>query len=173
MPKPSLGVWLTTVLWIAVAGGLWARHDYQLRNGREISLKAVPVDPRDVLRGDYVILRYGISRVAPKELASSPQFREDQTVFVSLEEKKGGWAVGELHPSRPEDGLFLRGRVRKFIGAGMEIEYGIESFFVPEGEGRRYEEARNRRRLYAVISVSPHGVAHLKRLEIRDPESSG
>jgi hypothetical protein len=32
-----------------------------LRDGREVLLKVEPVDPRDLLRGDYVILNYEIS----------------------------------------------------------------------------------------------------------------
>ena len=33
-----------------------------LSSGQEVVLQTVPVDPRDLLRGDYVILRYDISR---------------------------------------------------------------------------------------------------------------
>ena len=167
MPRPSRGIWLTTAIWIVVAGALWARHDYQLKHGREISLKAVPVDPRDILRGDYVALRYEISAVVREQDQS---FHEDQIVFASIETSDGEWVVQTLNPSPPGDGLFLRGRVRRVTVELLEIDYGIESFFVPEGEGRRYEEARNSHHLYAVVSVSPHGVPHLKRLEIRTGE---
>ncbi len=168
MPRPAIGVWLVTAIWVAVAGGLWAYHDHQLKNGREIELKTVPVDPRDLLRGDYVVLAYEISTaVATDEEAAPWYFRRNQVVFVTLEQRRGEWSIAGVDTKPPEDGLFLRGRIRSASESRLRIEYGIESFFVPEGEGKKYEQARNRDRLWAVVSVSPHGVGHLKRLEIR------
>jgi uncharacterized membrane-anchored protein len=34
-----------------------------LRDGTEVTLQTRPVDPRDLLRGDYVVLRYDISQL--------------------------------------------------------------------------------------------------------------
>ena len=42
-----------------------------LKNGREIVLPIVPVDPRDLFRGEYVRLGYDISTV-PAMLLSGP-----------------------------------------------------------------------------------------------------
>jgi len=165
--RPVWGLWITTALWLLVTGGMWALHDHQLKHGEEIHLKTVPVDPRDPLRGDYVILRYEISTVESGPEGLARRFRRNQTVFVELADPAGEWIVKDIHNQRPEEGLSLRGRVLSASDQRLEIVYGIESFFVREGEGKRYEEARNRDRLWAVVSVSPHGVAHLQRLEIR------
>ena len=167
MSRPVVGVWLVTAIWLVVAGGLWAFHDYQLRNGTEIALKTAPVDPRDLLRGDYVVLRYDVSRLTPAEDRQPWAFAADQVVYVPLIEAQGEWVADGLERYPPEDRLYLRGRIRSSGTDWAEVVYGIESFFVPEGEGLRYEEARNRDRLWAVLSVSPHGVGYLKRLEIR------
>ena len=43
-----------------------------LRDGREVLLKVEPVDPRDLLRGDYVLLGYEISRIPVKLIANIP-----------------------------------------------------------------------------------------------------
>ncbi len=167
MPRRGLGLWLTTAIWIAVCGGIWAYHDYQLKHGEEIVLKTVPVDPRDILRGDYVVLRYEIS-TARRGGADAPYyFRPNQVVYVALEDEGGEWRVAGAGFEPPGEGLYLRGRIRSATPDQLQIDYGIESFFVPEGEGKKYEEARNRDRLWAVVSVSPHGNAYLKRLEIR------
>ncbi len=163
---PVVGVWLTTAVWAAVTLGSWVYLERDLETGAEIALRALPIDPRDVLRGDYVVLRYEIS-TAERDREGRP-FVDDQTVFVSLVEAgDGDWRVGELHREPPDGGLYLRGRIHSVGPSRYGIRYGIESFFVPEGEGRQYEEARNRDRLWAVVSVSPHGVAYLKRLENR------
>ena len=38
-----------------------ARQEFLLRRGTVVLLESAPVDPRDLLRGDYVILSYKIS----------------------------------------------------------------------------------------------------------------
>ena len=54
-----------------------------LRNGQEVRLEIVPVDPRDLFRGDYVVLGYRIGTVdLPKDTTSS--FTRGQKVFVTL-----------------------------------------------------------------------------------------
>ena len=52
-----------------------------LRGGTEIRLRTVPVDPRDLFRGDYVILAYPISTV---EAAGQPGFQRGERVYVCL-----------------------------------------------------------------------------------------
>ena len=51
--------------------------------GQEVRLEIVPVDPRDLFRGDYVVLGYRIGTVdLPKDTESS--FSRGQKVFVTL-----------------------------------------------------------------------------------------
>lgn len=58
---------------------------------------------------------------------------------------------------------FIRGRVRR----GGSIEYGIETFYVEEGQARRYEQAMFDRRLYSDVVLDDDGKARLKDLVIR------
>src|SRR3954454_22511931 len=54
-----------------------------LRNGQEVRLELTPVDPRDLFRGDYVVLAYRIGTVnAP--LGGATAFTRGQQVFVTL-----------------------------------------------------------------------------------------
>ena len=46
----------------------------------------------------------------------------------------------------------------------LNVKYGLEQFFVPEGEGRELEQARNQRRLVIVAAVTSSGRAAIKRL---------
>ncbi|RVA45300.1 GDYXXLXY domain-containing protein, partial [Mesorhizobium sp. M7A.F.Ca.CA.004.11.1.1] len=58
-----------------------------LRNGKEVLLKIEPVDPRDLLRGDYIILGYDISRIPVKMIANIPPDKlssDDTTIVVRL-----------------------------------------------------------------------------------------
>jgi hypothetical protein len=58
----------------------------------------------------------------------------------------------------------LDGAVRARTNCTLELHYGIESYFVPEGEGRKIEAARNARKLAVVAAVAPSGRAAIRRL---------
>ena len=71
--------------------------------------------------------------------------------------------------------MLIRGRVGIGASCGMElrtfcdtldVRYGIERYFVPEGEGRKLQSARNQHRLTIVAAVAPTGRAAIKRLLI-------
>jgi uncharacterized membrane-anchored protein len=126
-----------------------------LLRGETIRLRVVPVDPRDLFRGDYVILGYDFSRMWPAGAAPG------QRVYVTLEPEADGQHWHEVNCStlRPSSGKFLQGTVQ-----GARIECGIESFFVQEGQGRRYENAIRTGRLSAEIAVDADGKAIVRRL---------
>ena len=48
----------------------------------------------------------------------------------------------------------------------LSIRYNLESYFVPEGEGRKLEDVRNKGKLSVVAAVLPSGRAAIKRLLI-------
>ncbi|WP_245316608.1 GDYXXLXY domain-containing protein, partial [Bradyrhizobium manausense] len=67
--------------------------------------------------------------------------------------------------------VLIRGRVSYSCGSTgrifcdrLTIRYGLESYFVPEGEGRKLEQARNQQKLRIVAAVLPSGRAAIKRL---------
>ena len=47
---------------------------------------------------------------------------------------------------------------RTFCGT-LQVRYGLERYFVSEGEGRNLETARNQRRLTIIAAVAPTGRA--------------
>ena len=63
---------------------------------------------------------------------------------------------------RPTGGTFLRGTIDRWD----QIQFGIESFYVQEGTGLKYERAVRQRRLYAKVAVGPSGQAVLRGLQI-------
>src|SRR5476649_66612 len=54
-----------------------------LRSGQEVRLEIAPVDPRDLFRGDYVVLTYRIGTVDMPKDPTTP-FTQGQQVFVTL-----------------------------------------------------------------------------------------
>jgi len=144
-----------------------------LREGTEVTLQTRPVDPRDFLRGDYVVLSYEISSVPTGELKGKFAESRPSTVFVKLAPKDYGfYGVVSVHLDRvPVTGkeILIQGRVansRWWSGNWdvLFVRYGLESFFVPQGEGRELEQARNQGKLSIVAAVAPSGRAAIKRL---------
>ena len=43
--------------------GLIADREYTLRAGVDVVLETLPIDPRSLLQGDYVVLRYEIAQI--------------------------------------------------------------------------------------------------------------
>ncbi len=149
-----------------------------LREGVEVTLQTQPVDPRDLLRGDYVVLRYDISQVPAGALAGKVADARHPDVFVKLAPNADGlYQAVSVHAepvtvTAPE--VLIRGRVGNYGGScgadrrrfcdKLPIKYGLESYFVPEGEGRKLEDARNQQKLRIVAAVLPSGRAAIKRL---------
>jgi uncharacterized membrane-anchored protein len=147
-----------------------------LRDGTEVTLSTRPVDPRDFLRGDYVVLNYDISTVPAGALADMPASGKNSLVYVKLAPKDGVHAAVSVHDEPVPvtgDEVLIRGHVtygtscgptgRGFCGS-LSLKYGIESYFVPEGEGREIEKARNQGKVTVVAAVTRTGRAAIKRL---------
>jgi uncharacterized membrane-anchored protein len=148
-----------------------------LRDGKEVTLRSRPVDPRDLLRGDYVVLGYDISRLPAGQFLYKRDGPRNPTVFVKLAPGPDGiYNPVSVHAepvavSSPE--VLIRGRVAYATDCGntgqslctkLQIRYNLESYFVPEGEGKKLEDARNQRKLTVVAAVLPSGRAAIKRL---------
>ena len=154
-----------------------------LRDGREVRLDVVPVDPRDLFRGDYVVLDYRVSSVdVPKETTS--EFRRGQKVFVTLRPDESGKAKAvAISPERAAatgTDIVIAGKVLatdtcplnqagirdcKALNRAVRVAYGLESYFVPQGEGKKIETTE-KARLEIVAAVTPSGQSAIKRLLI-------
>jgi uncharacterized membrane-anchored protein len=121
-----------------------AQRAYTYLTGTPATLKTVPVDPYDPLRGYSVTLNYDISRpqtmpgfslssAANKSEAAYQTLHEGQTVYVILQKPTGNtaWTVmryqSEQPKNLPADQLFLQGTFHN-----NRIRYGIETYYVPE-----------------------------------------
>ena len=154
-----------------------------LRNGQEVRLEIVPVDPRDLFRGDYVILDYQISSVdLPKDATS--EFKRGQKIFVTLRPDENGKAravaIASERPAVSGADIVILGKVdagsvcppneaglrvcKPGIRAAL-VKYGLESYFVPQGEGKKIETTE-KTRLEVVAAVTPSGQSAIKRLLI-------
>lgn len=143
-----------------------------LNAARVVTLKVVPVDPMDPLRGEFVILNYDISRLKPVDLDGDDTFSTAETIYVTLQNKGEEWsavAVGH-RPIAVQGGVVIKGTVNYVneftvdtkTSTELNVAYGIESFFVPQGMGREIENERQRGDLTADIAIDAQGRAAIK-----------
>ena len=167
-------MWTAVAVQFLVLLALIGVKQYTLLSGTPVRLETVPVDPRDLFRGDYVVLDYRISDLDLSGLDSdeSRPFEEHDTVFVVLRPDGEYWtAAGAYHARPPVDAgqVVLRGEVEytlEFRVAGessIRVKYGIESYFVPEGSGWAIEQIRGRG-LGAEVVVDRFGNGVVRRL---------
>lgn len=133
--------WLIVVV-VLQAGYLlaWAGyHEWARATGLVVRLETAPVDPPDLMRGDYMVLRYKISDVAVPWSEPEEGARAGRDIWVTLKPKEGFYVVDRASwtaPTSATAGIVVRGHVRgPAVKREMRVDYGIEKYFVPEGKG--------------------------------------
>lgn len=174
--KPFAAVALfIAIVQTAILGYMIEGRASILRSGTDVLLKTAPVDPRDLLRGDYVILTYDISTISTTSITGTrPQTGEVARLNVRLKPGADGfWTVSaaSFDPLAEEAGsvVLLSQPVTiydwEWQNAGnLTVSYGIERFYVPEGEGRPIEDGRNQGRVSVAVRVSEGGQAQIRAL---------
>ena len=144
---------------LLLVGGLLSPALLDSVGAQEVMLETVPVDPRDLLRGQYLTLGYRVSRVQ-----AGPDVKGGQFAYVPLHKSVNGLWTGERAvASRPGTGVFLRGRVQWISAGQATLNYGVERFYLSE-EAARIEEGRGAAGLRARVRVAPSGRARLLEL---------
>ena len=145
---------------------------YTVTTGTEILLKTAPVDPRDLFRGDYVNLRYEISSISMPKVPADRSFNPDETIYATLSREDKFWNIDAISHDKPElkeESVCMKGKVMYASSDRLTVEWGIESYFVPEGEGRIIERQRNLD-LSVLVSVDSSCSSVIKSLLINDTE---
>lgn len=127
-------------------------REVALTEGREIILQTAPVDPRSLFQGDYAILDYEIAEV-PAHLAEQPA---GATVYVALAECGDVWCAARYTRSKPDSADVYIGGV---ISVDGRLDFGIGTYFVPEGTGHIIERAQD---VEVVVALDDRGQAVIK-----------
>lgn len=160
------------IFWFLIIGGFIAFKEFTLRTGEEIVLKTVPVDPRDMFRGDYVVLVYEISSLNLGNIKGNISvLKPGDIVYVTLNTEEKYAVASDIYLSQPLTGLFIKGVIKEISGNNLNIEYGIESYFVPENKGREIERQIGRN-VEVKVMVNKSGNAVVKDLLIDGEEAN-
>nr|WP_176707822.1 GDYXXLXY domain-containing protein [Bacillus sp. FJAT-26390] len=151
---------IVIVLQLGYVGYHAATSEALLASGTSIKLAIEPIDPRSILQGDYVRLGYSIS-TPPEHLAKEVESRRSLSrIKVVLREGDNGvYVFDRLYASGEK--LASKEIVINGSSSGWRtINYGIETYFVPEGTGTETEQ--NAR--FAYVKIGKKGDAMLERL---------
>lgn len=155
---------------------VWSKEQL-LRTGQPVALELAPVDPRSLMQGDYMTLRYQISNDLFNYLndATLESLRSRNVLWVwvdvgsnypsaqlraiqGLRTNEPVFLIDGSNPVRagalPTDGQLIKLRLKR-IGQGWTP--GTNAWFFPEGQAARYEQAR-----YGEFVVGADGTALLR-----------
>jgi len=120
------------------------QKEQHLKHGQKVYLELAPVDPRSLMQGDYMALRFTLARkihdALPKE---STRFRAkitslDEYVIVSVDEKDIGTFKALYTNQTPNDNdVLMHYRVRN-----GKVKLASNAFFFQEGDAHLYEKAK-------------------------------
>jgi len=143
------------VLLLAVVNWNIHARERLLVDGRVVLLELAPVDPRSLMQGDYMALRFKAANDAFGRVRVRSAEAADGRLVVAVDER----GVGAY--ARLDDGSALAGneaRIRYRIRNGQP-KLATNAFFFAEGHGSDYAKAR-----YGEFRVAPDGEAILTRL---------
>ncbi len=132
--------------------------------GERVVLATNPVDPRALFRGDYVTVNLAISHLSEDLPGMEQTFKAGDPVFVILRKGTDGVAGPvAVSKSLPDGaGLVIRGSATRTGGGSkaLAVTYGLQSYFLPEGEGKKIEGlSADQVRLEVALSKSGEAVA--------------
>ncbi|MCH8518353.1 GDYXXLXY domain-containing protein [Candidatus Gracilibacteria bacterium] len=138
-----------------------------LQKGEILFLESAPVDPRDLLRGDYVILRYVFENDSMiQNYIEENDIDKGTDLYVSFNTINGDLGViKSVSRSFPNEGIFLRVTTTGEKGWQSPIETHIGKYFVPEGTGGEIERIRSD--MTIKLRVNTKGVARIVDLYYR------
>lgn len=149
-------------------------RQWTLNTGTKINLETTPVDPRSLFSGDYVQLAYKINEVsAPKAFLEG--IKPNDTVYVTLAPKGRYWVAESIQTTKPEivsPNIMIKGRV-DYKDASKDpgkvfVKYGIENYFIPEGEGKKLERPKPGETITVKVSVDRMGSAAIAGVYVND-----
>jgi len=162
---------------IAVLGFMITKQELLLTRGTKVLLKCQPIDPRSLFSGDYVILNYEISSIDANLVLQSGIQKiyelENKDIYVAL--KTGPDSryyaaaaisenIDELKKNYP---VIIKGKA-SYTRNTFRVRYGVESYFVPQKEGKIIEDSL--KNVSVEVSISDSGESAISRLFIGDKE---
>ncbi|SDS50733.1 Uncharacterized membrane-anchored protein [Halopseudomonas litoralis] len=159
MSRARVGIIAAWLLVMAVAVYAVQDHEKTLHDGQLVLLRLAPVDPRSLMQGDYMALRFEVDAQLRAEDGKWPKYAYLQLGAGSRTSFAG---MGDALTTEP-------GRVSMRIRPGVRgASLGPNAFFFQEGQAALYENAR-----WGGFRVAADGTALLTSLYSEELELLG
>jgi uncharacterized membrane-anchored protein len=154
--RRALLITASLVFVLVAVGFATVQKEQLIRHGAVVLLELAPVDPRSLMQGDYMQLRYAI---VDRDDSFESEKPTDGHYVLHVDAQRVASLV-RIHDGQPlgRDELLLRYR-----GRDRMIRLGAEAFFFQEGHAERYANAR-----YGELRVARDGESVL--VGLRDAE---
>ena len=189
---PAWRLWVPLLLQIGLIAAVPAPAVYTFITGKTVVLQTVPVDPYDFLRGYYQVLSYNISdrtnlqklpgwKDLPGEKTPCPpggacpqntyNVKRNTRFYVILETPKAATNPGrpqawkpirvslENPVNLPANQIAIKGKYN-----GFQMEYGLETYYMPENEREKVNndigEAQRGKQQSFVVEVKVDKTGH-------------
>jgi uncharacterized membrane-anchored protein len=155
-----VGIMIQALLLIGMIGMAY----YPLWDGTPIKLQTVPVDPRNLFRGNYIELNYDFNTLQldsiPNDLERYPKLKQNDVVFIELAPDKNGihQAIGvwsEL-PTRNTN-ICLKARI-SYVNTSssyITVETDVQHYFASGDTIQSYERNLTIRTMQSTTEPPP------------------
>ena len=158
---------LVALTQIAVPASMIWQRQRTLREGRLWKFRTAPVDPVDVMRGRYLVLRY-----EAENFVSTKSLPYGGTVYVKLKEDAEGFAVVDQADVTPTDGDdVIKAESLSYYDRMARVRFPFDRLWVNEASApaaeKAYAEHSRREKVDAYATVRVHnGDAGIEELYI-------
>ncbi len=139
---------LNLIIVLGVVSGAIGKKQAIINSGRAILLELVPIDPRSLMQGDYMVLSYALNR--------TPAFRKNSHHIQTrgrIVLKIGDHDIATFSRIATDDEKLAADEIfLKYRKMRSGFRFGIESFFFQEGRADHYQKSK-----YAELRVSENG----------------
>lgn len=159
---------------VILVGVNWsiAGKEKHLKEGKVVYLKLAPLDPRSLIQGDYMALRFDVANKVYSALPKAEDHKRwrrdvdasDGYVVIGLDSKKIG-SFKRLHKDEvlSKDEILMRYRVRS-----GKVKFATNAFFFQEGHAKYYQSAQ-----YGEFRVDNKGELLLAAMHDKDLKKMG
>jgi uncharacterized membrane-anchored protein len=144
-----------------------------LKEGEVVRIELAPVDPRSLMQGDYMALRYKVgneiraqlrTRLSAAGKAGSEFAAQDGVIVVTLDENR----VGRFERFDDSQELKEKERRMRFRVRNGRVKFATNAFFFQEGTADIYNRAR-----YGEFRVARDGELLLTGMRDKDLKTLG
>ncbi len=122
---------------VGVNHAIWSKEQL-IKHGQSVYLELAPVDPRSIMQGDYMRLRFAVANQIRNAQSIAKQDDTDGYVVVDVNEQ----GVGEFNDISRDQPL-TDGQVKmQYRTRNNRIQFATNAFFFQEGDAKLFEAAK-------------------------------